>query len=459
MSASSSSAAVDHSDPNNPPPPKWKDMTDEQKAERAAIMKERKKKQTAQSEKTRDRSERKQASGCANDKKYGKKAQTEAERADKQRRRSVINYHRKAARAKKKPRLDSSEVYRIKEEKLLLGDNFVFEGQRVLVTKGEYSGCEGTVLERAVLYDVTEREAVTAIVEPEHHHSVLLDEDELEAGPRRISPHDVEPWPRVGQQVGWLPNVPSQIATVTHFHGGDDNGSDYILSRRLYASPATVEAMAGGPVRVGTWVRLLPPHTEAEHEGEYTDASDLEAGKLVFSNDSTERLPHEPSIEDAQRLLRELKLHDVAEFNAEQLQELATFPYYHRVAGWHAPDMSAQPTPDSHPESWVASAEFLPLRDVYVVRAVCPICGDCLELECVTAAAHDTLEPLGRESERSPCCAHCNDDHMFKCTHMGHAGECVYSCAECESDWSPSDWCESGSDDDMDAWATRERCS
>jgi hypothetical protein len=36
---------------------------------------------------------------------------------------------------------------------------------------------------------------------------------------------------------------------VTSFHGGDDNGSGYILSRRLYASPATVEAMAGGEVR------------------------------------------------------------------------------------------------------------------------------------------------------------------------------------------------------------------
>ena len=27
---------------------------------------------------------------------------------------------------------------------------------------------------------------------------------------------------------------------MTSFHGGDDNGSGYILSRRLYASPATV---------------------------------------------------------------------------------------------------------------------------------------------------------------------------------------------------------------------------
>ena len=42
---------------------------------------------------------------------------------------------------------------------------------------------------------------------------------------------------------------------------------------------------------------------------------------------STARLPFEPSIEDAQRLLRDLRLHDVAEFSLEQLHELATFPY------------------------------------------------------------------------------------------------------------------------------------
>ena len=148
---------------------------------------------------------------------------------------------------------------------------------------------------------------------------------------------------------------------------------------------------------------------------------------------STARLPHEPSTQDAQLLLQELKLHDAAELTSEQLHELTTFPYYHPVPGWHAPDMSAQPTRDTHPDSWVASAEFLPLRDVYVVRAACPTCSDCLELECVTAASHDTLEPLSSESDREPCRAHCNHDHVFKCTHMGHTGDCVYSCPECQA--------------------------
>ena len=184
-------------------------------------------------------------------------------------------------------------------------------------------------------------------------------------------------------------------------------------------------------VRVGLWVRLLPPHPESSPELDV----------------STARLPDEPSIKDAQRMLHELNLHDVAEFSSEQLHELVTFPYYHRVPGWHAPAMSAQPTPSTHPHSWVsASAEFLPLRDVYVVRGACTACGDCLELECVTMASHDTLEPLGSESERDPCCAHCNHDHMFKCAHMGHAGECVYSCPECEVSGSSDG--ESGASDD-----------
>ena len=224
--------------------------------------------------------------------------------------------------------------------------------------------------------------------------------------------------------------------------------------------------MAGGHVRVGSWVRLLPPHTEAGQDGEYTEASNLDAGVLVFSNDSTERLPHEPSIEDAQRLLRELKLHDVAEFTTEQLHELVSFPYYHRVPGWHTKSMSAQPTPDTHPDSWVSATEFLPLRDVYVVRAVCPTCSDCLELECVTMATHDTLEPIvpmavtvppgitpgqalvvqapdGQQMQATVPAGVmpgqqfamykpvlCSDDHMFKCAHMGHAGACVYPCSE-----------------------------
>ena len=124
----------------------------------------------------------------------------EAERRDRNRRLNVINQYRTAARKKKKIPLDSSQVARTREEKRLLGDNFVHEGQRVRVIEGLHAGCCGVVLERAVLWECGR--AVTAVVEPEHHHDVLLDEDEDEAGPRRISPYQVEPWPRVGQQVG-----------------------------------------------------------------------------------------------------------------------------------------------------------------------------------------------------------------------------------------------------------------
>ena len=43
-------------------------------------------------------------------------------------------------------------------------------------------------------------------------------------------------------------------------------------------------------VRVGSWVRLLPPHPESSPELDV----------------STARLPDEPSIKDAQRMLHEL---------------------------------------------------------------------------------------------------------------------------------------------------------
>ena len=144
----------------------------------------------------RDRSGRPEASGAQK----RKKGAVEAERRDRNRRLNVINQYRTAARKKKKIPLDSSQVARTREEKRLLGDNFVHEGQRVRVIEGLHAGCCGVVLERAVLWECGR--AVTAVVEPEHHHDVLLDEDEDEAGPRRISPYQVEPWPRVGQQVG-----------------------------------------------------------------------------------------------------------------------------------------------------------------------------------------------------------------------------------------------------------------
>ena len=144
----------------------------------------------------RDRSGRPEASGAQK----RKKGAVEAERRDRNRRLNVINQYRTAARKKKKIPLDSSQVARTREEERLLGDNFVHEGQRVRVIEGLHAGCCGVVLERAVLWECGR--AVTAVVEPEHHHDVLLDEDEDEAGPRRISPYQVEPWPRVGQQVG-----------------------------------------------------------------------------------------------------------------------------------------------------------------------------------------------------------------------------------------------------------------
>ena len=160
----------------------------------ASVAQQKERKDNRQREDNRDRSSRQQPSGAQN-RKHG---EAEAVRRDKNRRRNVINYHRQAAQRKAKVPLGTRHLTRLEEERRLLGEQFVFEGQRVRVTEGQHAGCLGVVLERAVLWDGS---TVAAIVESAHHHSVLLDEDEDEAGPRRLSPYIVEPWPRVGQQV------------------------------------------------------------------------------------------------------------------------------------------------------------------------------------------------------------------------------------------------------------------
>ena len=134
-----------------------------------------------------------------------------------------------------------------------------------------------------------------AIMEPEHHHQVLLDGNM--ASPVLFSPYDVEPWPHIGQQLVWPATIsacggPTEFVTVVRFAKPqavpNDGTSWYFFSRQIYASRATVETMAGGNVQVGSWVRLLSPHED--------------------SRPNTEEEPPELSLEQAKRLLKRLHL-------------------------------------------------------------------------------------------------------------------------------------------------------
>ena len=71
---------------------------------------------------------------------------------------------------------------------------------------------------------------------------------------------------------------------------------------------------------------------------------------------------------------------------------------------------------------------YLPLTDVFVVRAICAACR-CVELEHVRIARPTESEPL-LPSEQLP--KFCPVMHEFKCPHIGHCDECVWG-DECQS--------------------------
>lgn len=298
MSASTS-AAVDHTDPAQPPPPRLlADATDEQRAERAATMKERAKRQRALSEKTRDRSGRQQESGAQ----HRKKADTKAEKADKQRRRSVINYHRKAARSKGPTPLFVAGLARRREEEELLGARFVMEDQGVRITGGRHAGRCGVVVHRALLCEDDERGCQVVrrpkldaagglvITEPYQKHTVLFDK-ELTGKPDEcveVSPLDIEQWPRAGQLVLteegeaavvkymdlWPPNPEDmrgtyQVEQRLQFAYGDITVAPRESYGQVASGPSSAEADAlllrAEPQRIGkVWVEEF----ETEYRGE-----------------------------------------------------------------------------------------------------------------------------------------------------------------------------------------------
>ena len=76
---------------------------------------------------------------------------------------------------------------------------------------------------------------------PQHFHTVQLDDVST---PVMLSPYHVQPWPAIGQEVGWMPSEPQDIATVKYFHNTQDpdfdvddpeDNSYYVLSRQFYA--------------------------------------------------------------------------------------------------------------------------------------------------------------------------------------------------------------------------------
>ena len=191
--SASTSAAVDHTDPAQPPPPRLlEDATKGKRAERAAIMKERAKKQRAQAEKKRERTGREQASGAQ----HRKKAEAEAQRADANRRRNALSQHRKAAREKavaglhKGPgavRLFVQGQASHDEDMQLLGEQFVMDGQQVRILRGEHEGRLGVVVDPALLCEENERGQVVKrpkvdarglllLTEPEQMHAIYIEE-------------------------------------------------------------------------------------------------------------------------------------------------------------------------------------------------------------------------------------------------------------------------------------------
>jgi len=368
----------------------------------------------------RDRSDRPQASGSQK----RNQAQAEARKADANRRRQVVSQHRKAVREKARPRLgESFASIRQREEQRLLGKRFLFEPQRVRVCEGALAGQCGTVLDRAQLcFQETARRVTSleldasgrvAITEPRHHHQILLDGSEDEE-PVLLSPYAVEPWPGVGQLVDMhhgsnLENEPDRamnhLGTVVAFHPwqhwGLEGESFYLVKRQTFALPEHVEAMAGGDVCIGSWVRLLPPHPDAHHT-----LQDRPPGSSMV------RGKHEPGEFAARRMLDRLQLQEPAELTTTHAHKLL------------------EVLPNT-----LAEEAYLPLLDVHVVRDRCAACRDCLVLETTFLLAYDTdFEPLDSNDMQNPCRSHCPSDHAFMCECARQCcshWECKYRCRDC----------------------------
>ena len=209
----------------------------------------------------RDRRGRECASGAS------KRAASKAEAQRGAQRRYLSRVKDAATKALAREGLGS----RFDAEKQLLGDLFVVRGQRVRVLKTK--AC-GTVVTRAMLCDdhgklLLTQDAAGCVVpsEPRHHHALQLDNSASDE-PELLSPYDIEPWPRIGQLVQWLPDVPSELATVIRYRGVPKDKlapSHYTLTRTLYASKDQIQRMDGDrfKLQVGSWVRLLEPHEDA----------------------------------------------------------------------------------------------------------------------------------------------------------------------------------------------------
>lgn len=176
------------------------------------------------------------------------------ERAEDQRRRSRENYHRmvKAAHAKGTTIMCGWGQLRRSEEERLLGASFVEAGQRVrIVGVPELEGQCGTVVERAQLCEESPNRIIvrwpklnsaggldiTDLGEPQERHHVRIDGRAGE--PVTLWPANVVPWPQAGQLVRGASapaeDFPNDIATVVCFTGsvrtGQEGGSKFSPDR------------------------------------------------------------------------------------------------------------------------------------------------------------------------------------------------------------------------------------
>jgi len=86
------------------------------------------------------------------------------------------------------------------------------------------------------------------------------------------------------------------------------------------------------------------------------------------------------------------------------------------------------------PPTW-----FHECAGVFIIKAMCLACRRCVEAEHVFVRPHMQLRALTHDEWSEQTCPH---NHLYKCIHFGHCGECycdTWCSSECESESSSSD--------------------
>ena len=311
-------------------------------------------------------------------------------------------------------------------EEQLLGRSFVLEGQRVRVVSeapapeqplstraSELRGRCGTVVRRAVLVAADDRDSFSSSVDDSSDelraHCVHVDG----VGLVTLQPHEVEPWPRVGQRVDYLDERakivaaygaaedPSVLGTgtlqwqatpTTHPGLVEARVGPYLLLRLVYARGDQLKLLVGErrEPRVGDWVVLRATHVDGEDPLPRWDDEDGTPEPRAF---------------------------------------------FQRVAGLPLTRASVLALHEQHAN----------LANMYVVKAVCAECGDCFELEHTSKDWHPNFTLFddvcgtcwGPQEHTSAPPARIT--HLDRCEHMGADSFGVLSESESESEAGGSD--------------------